>query len=205
MERREGGKERQPDRVARQQRKQLKRARRQGEREKRNEQEESAGNGGNGPEQAEDGERARDEPGREWGTGAARPEQAEDGERARDEPGRESGTGDDRPEQQISAPSLGPNTVIEREPVEERLARHDQSEVDAMGKDKRRPVVGQSYGPSKTRQLALYGVFLAVLAALVVGGIVLVGKLDTPVGKDVPNSAPWSKAGVKQIQPKPIQ
>jgi hypothetical protein len=118
--------------------------------------------------------------------------------------GNGNGNGE-RAEQQISAPSLGPNTVIEREPVEERLARHDQSEVDAMGKDKRRPVVGQSYGPSKTRQLALYGVFLAVLAALVVGGIVLVGKLDTPVGKDVPNSAPWSKPGVKQIQPKPIQ
>src|SRR4051794_41760384 len=121
-------------------------------------------------------------------------------------PSSDDGNGDgERREQQISAPSLGPNTVIEREPVEERLARHDQSEVDAMGKDKRRSVVGQSYGPSKTRQLALYGVFLAVVAALVVGGIVLVGQLDTPVGKDLPNSAPWSKPGVKQIRPKPIQ
>ena len=121
---------------------------------------------------------------------------------------RSSGDGDDdgqRAEQKISAPSLGPNTVIEREPVEERLARHDQSEVDAMGKDKRRPVVGQSYGPSKTRQLALYGVFLAVIAALAVGGIILIGSLDTSVGKNVPNSAPWSKHGVKQVQPKPIQ
>lgn len=104
----------------------------------------------------------------------------------------------------VSAPSVGPNTVIEREPVEERLGRHEQSEVDAMGKDKRRPVVGQSYGPSKTRQLLLYAIFLAVAAAVVIGGIVLVGKLDTPVNK-VPNSAPWSKPGVKQIQPKPIQ
>src|SRR3954452_1846588 len=164
MDRREGGKERQPDRVARQQRKQQKRARRQGEREKRNGRNESAGNDWNGPEQTEDGERARDEPGRESGTGAG------------------------RAEQQISAPSLGPHTVIEREPVEERLARHEQSEVDAMGKDKRRSVVGHSYGPSKTRQLALYGVFLAVVAALVIGVIFLVGQFDTPVGKDVPCS-----------------
>jgi hypothetical protein len=120
--------------------------------------------------------------------------------------GNESGNGNgERAEQKISAPSLGPNTVIEREPVEERLARHDQSEVDAMGKDKRRPVVGQSYGPSKARQLGLYGIFLAVVAAVVIGGIILIGKLDTPVGKDVPNSAPWSKPGAKQIQPKPIQ
>ena len=105
----------------------------------------------------------------------------------------------------VAAPSVGPNTVIEREPVEERLARHEQSEVDAMGLDKRRPVIGQSHGPSMARQFALYGIFLAVTAAIVIGGIILIGKLDTPVGKDVPNSAPWSKPGVKQIKPKPIQ
>ena len=115
------------------------------------------------------------------------------------------GNGAERDEQKISAPSLGPNTVIEREPVEERLARHEQSEVDAMGLDKRRPVIGHSYGPSKARQLGLYGIFLAVVVALVIGGVIVIGKLDTPVGKDVPNSAPWSKPGVKQIKPKPIQ
>jgi hypothetical protein len=118
---------------------------------------------------------------------------------------RDGDTGGKRDEQQISAPSLGPNTVIEREPVEERLARHEQSEVDAMGKDKRRPVVGESHGPSTGRQLALYGAFLAVLAVLVVGGFILVGSLDKSVGKDVPNSAPWSEPGAKQIKPKPIQ
>jgi hypothetical protein len=119
--------------------------------------------------------------------------------------GRDENGGSDREEQQVSAPSLGPKTTIEREPVEERLARHEQSEVDAMGLDKRRPVIGQSYGPSKARQFAVYLGFLAVVAALVVGGIILVGNLDKPVGKDVPNSAPWAKHGVKQIKPKPIQ
>ena len=111
----------------------------------------------------------------------------------------------ERGEQSIAAPSLGPNTMIEREPVEERLARHEQSEVDAMGLDKRRSVVGQSYGPSKARQLVVYLVFLAVVAALVVGGIILVNNLDTSVGKDVPHSAPWANPGAKQIKPKPIQ
>jgi hypothetical protein len=105
----------------------------------------------------------------------------------------------------ITGPSLGPHTVIEREPVEERLARHEQSEVDAMGKDKRRAVVGESHGPSLGRQLALYGIFLAVVTALAVGGYLLIQSNDTGVGKDVPNSAPWSKPGAKQIQPKPIQ
>jgi hypothetical protein len=115
------------------------------------------------------------------------------------------GTGGERAEQKISAPSLGPNTVIEREPVEERLARHEQSETDAMGKDKRREVVGQRHGPSKTRQLALYGAFLLVLVALFVGGLFLVSALDKGVGKDVPNTAPWAKQDARQIQPKPIQ
>jgi|RhiMetdeSRZDD1v2_1073273.scaffolds.fasta_scaffold486738_1 hypothetical protein len=119
--------------------------------------------------------------------------------------GREENGGGDRDEQSVAAPSLGPKTTIEREPVEERLARHEQSQVDAMGLDKRRPVIGQSYGPGKARQFAVYLGFLAVVAALVVGGIILVGSLDKPVGKDVPNSAPWAKHGVKQIKPKPIQ
>jgi len=121
----------------------------------------------------------------------------------RDDEGAGGGAG--RGRQPVTAPSLGPNTVIEREPVAERLAKHDQSEVDAMGRDKRRPVIGQSYGPSKARQFALYGIFLAVVAALVIGGIVLVGKLDTGVGKHVPCSAPWCKGNPKQIKPKPIQ
>src|SRR3954468_18486822 len=95
---------------------------------------------------------------------------------------RSGAEGGDRAEQKISAPSLGPNTVIEREPVEERLARHEQSEVDAMGRDKRRTVVGKKVGPRKTRQLAVYLGALAVVAALVVGGIVLIGALDKPVG-----------------------
>lgn|SRR3954447_18147933 len=132
-------------------------------------------------------------------------EEAKSGSRAAP---RESGNGNgdgQRAEQKISAPSLGPNTVIEREPVEERLARHEQSEVDAVGKDKRRPVVGQSYGPSKTRQLVLYGVFLAVVAVLAFGGYLLIQSQDTGVGKNVPNTAPWSKPGAKQIPPKPIQ
>jgi hypothetical protein len=118
---------------------------------------------------------------------------------------RSGAEGGDRAEQKISAPSLGPNTVIEREPVEERLARHEQSDEDAMGLEKRRSVVGRSYGPSKSRQLVMYLGFLAVAAALVVGGIILIGSLDTSVGKNVPNSAPWSKPGAKQISPKPIQ
>ena len=139
------------------------------------------------------------------GSAEAADEHAEGREDDERDEGREEDGGGDREEQQVSAPSLGPKTNIEREPVEERLARHEQSDVDAMGLDKRRPVIGQSYGPGKARQFAVYLGVLAVVAVLVVGGIILVGSLDKPVGKDVPNSAPWAKHGVKQIKPKPIQ
>ena len=130
-------------------------------------------------------------------------EEAKSGDRPASRAGDE-GSGDDPRQQNVSAPSLGPNTVIERESVEERLSRHEQSEVDAMGLDKRRSVVGQGYGPSKARQFAVYLGFLAVVAALVIGGIILVNSVDTSVGKHIPCSAPWCKSE-KQIKPKPIQ
>jgi hypothetical protein len=102
------------------------------------------------------------------------------------------------------APSIGPDTTIEREPVEERLARHDQSSVDAMGRDKRREVVGQSYGPSFARQAALYLIFVAVVVAIAFGVKLLIDNYDQP-----PNhfaaKAPWAQPGVKQIPPKPLQ
>jgi hypothetical protein len=111
--------------------------------------------------------------------------------RVRDEPG-------------LAAPSLGPNTVIKREPVEERLARHEQSDVDAMGKDKRRAVRGQSYGPSKLRQATLYAIVLAVVAGLAIGAKLVVDSRDTFPSK-VPHSAPWAQPGAKQHPPKPLQ
>jgi hypothetical protein len=99
-----------------------------------------------------------------------------------------------------TAPSIGPNTVIEREPPEERLARHEPSDVDAMGLDKRREVVGQSYGPSTGRQLTMYGIFLAVLAALVIGGKLLADKLDQPPD-EVQDEAVWTG---NDIAPAPV-
>lgn len=90
-----------------------------------------------------------------------------------------------------TAPSIGPNTTIERRPPEERLAEHEQSDVDAMGLDKRREVVGHSYGPSVAKQASLYGIFLAIAAAVVIGFILLAGKLDAPPDH-VEAKAPWT-------------
>jgi hypothetical protein len=107
-------------------------------------------------------------------------------------------------QQEVTAPSVGPNTVIEKEPPEERLGRHEQSSTDAMGLDKRREVVGQSYGPSIARQITIYGVFVAVTVALAIGFILLAGKLDE-APDSYPDLAPWSEPDAKQTPPKPLE
>ena len=104
-----------------------------------------------------------------------------------------------------TAPSIGPHTTIERDDPEERLARHEQSQVDAMGLDKRREVVGGSYGPSFAKQASLYGGVLAVLAALIIGFILLAGKLDQSPD-EVKDEAPWATVpDAPQTPPNPLQ
>jgi hypothetical protein len=157
---------------------------------------------------AKDEESAQDE---ERSGGAEEEENSSDAEAASDGRGSNGsersngGSGAEDQPDHPTAPSLGPNTTIEREPVEERLARHDQSTEDAMGLDKRRQVIGKGYGPSKKRQLTLYGLALAIAAVVLIGLFLLVSALDTPVGKDIPQSAPWAQPHVKQHAPKPLQ
>jgi hypothetical protein len=76
-------------------------------------------------------------------------------------------------------------------PKDEAGAKHEVSEVDAMGLDKRREVVGKSYGPSVARQASMYGIFLAVVAALVIGGKLLADELDQPPD-EIKAEAPWT-------------
>ena len=98
------------------------------------------------------------------------------------------------------APSIGPETVIEKEPPEERLARHEQSDTDAMGLDKRREVVGGSYGASAKRQITVYLSVLVVAALVIVGLVLLVGVADQ--GPDeVEAQAPWAQPGA---DPEPV-
>ncbi len=73
-----------------------------------------------------------------------------------------------------------------------------------MGQDKRREVVGHSYGPSLARQGVLYLVFVVVVVAIGFGVSLLVDKYDQPP-KHFAAEAPWAQPGVKQIPPKPLQ
>ena len=114
--------------------------------------------------------------------------------------------GDDgeKPASEISAPSLGPHTELgEKVPPEERLEKHEQSTVDAMGLDKRRHVSGQQYGASFAKQATIYGVFLAVVVALVIGGKLAADELDQGPEVDE-DKAPWSQPEAVQRPPTPI-
>jgi hypothetical protein len=66
-----------------------------------------------------------------------------------------------------------------------------------MGQDKRRQVVGHSYGPSRRSQVAFFGA-VATVAVVVVGGwLMLVGLFDKPP-THFSDSAPWAKTVANQ-------
>jgi hypothetical protein len=90
-----------------------------------------------------------------------------------------------------TAPSIGPETVIEKEDPEARLARHEQSDTDAMGLDKRRGVIGTAGGPSAGKQVARWAVVACVVAAAAFGAKLLVDDLDKPPEHNEAK-APWA-------------
>jgi hypothetical protein len=67
-----------------------------------------------------------------------------------------------------------------------------RSDVDAMGQDKHRAVVGQRVGASRTKQLAYYGTFLAIVVAGYFGLKIAVDNLDKAPAHDK-DQAPWSQ------------
>ena len=104
----------------------------------------------------------------------------------------------------ITAPSIGPNTTIEKESPQERLARGDQSDTDAMGLDKRREVIGGRYSASPLRQATIYGLVVAVVIGLAFGFKLLADELDQPP-KTVADEAPWAAEDANPRPPDPLQ
>lgn len=91
-----------------------------------------------------------------------------------------------------TAPSAADISKLELMEPSEEAKRHTPSDVDAMGHDKRRAVVGHSYGPSRKSQLIFF-VAVATLLVVVVGGwLALVSAFDNPP-KNGSGHAPWSK------------
>src|SRR3954454_9199861 len=79
-----------------------------------------------------------------------------------------------------TAPSAADITKLEKFEASEEAKRHQPSDVDAMGQDKRREVVGHSYGPSKRSQIMFFVAVAAVLVAIVGGWTLLVSLFDKP-------------------------
>ena len=84
-----------------------------------------------------------------------------------------------------------------RSPPEERLAKHEQSDVDAMGLDKRRAVVGERYGASFAKQARSTACSSSSSSRSLIGGKLAVDELDQ--GPEVnADKAPWSQADAEQ-------
>jgi len=84
-----------------------------------------------------------------------------------------------------------------KERVEHGGERRGPSDVDAMGQDKHRNVVGQRYGLSRARQFLFYGIFLAFVVAAYIGLKAAADSLDKAPAHDT-DQAPWSKPGAPQ-------
>ena len=67
-----------------------------------------------------------------------------------------------------------------------------RSDVDAMGQDKHRTVIGQQYGASRTKQLAYYGTFVAFVIVAYFGLKIAVDHLDKAPAHDK-DQAPWAQ------------
>jgi hypothetical protein len=109
-----------------------------------------------------------------------------------------------------TAPSAADISKLEKFEASEEAKAHEPSSVDAMGEDKRRQVVGHSYGPSKRSQ-ALFFVLVAVIGVVIIGGwMAAVAAFDT-APDEFPDRAPWAKTAStpelqtqQQAAPKPI-
>ena len=74
------------------------------------------------------------------------------------------------------------------------------SDLDAMGKDKRRQVVGHSYGPSRRQQLGFFAIVGMVVLIIYFGAKLMVAEFDQPPATNS-DAAPWSKADAPQLPP----
>jgi hypothetical protein len=91
-----------------------------------------------------------------------------------------------------TAPSAPDIENLEKFEASDEAKAHTPSDVDAMGQDKRRQVVGHSYGPSRKSQLIFFVAVGAVLVFLVGGFFAAVAAFDQPPD-EYPDEAPWSQ------------
>ena len=86
-------------------------------------------------------------------------------------------------------------------PYEDSVA--GRSDVDAMGSDKRRAVIGGQYGASVRKRLIVYGLAVAVAVGLVIVSLTVVSNVDN---KDIAlkDTGPWTEAEGPLEQPRDL-
>ena len=96
-----------------------------------------------------------------------------------------------------TAPSSANIESLEKMDASEEAKAHRPSDVDAMGQDKRRQVIGHTYGPSRRSQLMFFAAVAVVLVLVVGGYMAAIAAFDQP--KDsYADRAPWSAPDTPQ-------
>jgi hypothetical protein len=92
-----------------------------------------------------------------------------------------------------------------RQPPEEQYweEQPSPSDLDAMGLDKRRQVVGGQYGATVRKQLTVYGLFTAFVIGLAIAFLTVVSGVDNRE-IELENTAPWAQSAAPQEAPRDI-
>jgi hypothetical protein len=79
----------------------------------------------------------------------------------------------------------------------------DGNDLDAMGQDKRRPVVGRSYGVPARKRLLFYGIAILAVVLVVIAFLTVIRGVDE---REIPleATAPWAAEDAPQRPPRPI-
>lgn len=78
-----------------------------------------------------------------------------------------------------------------------------RSDLDLMGQDKRRTVVGGQYGATVRKQLTVYGIFIALVVGVGYAAITVVGNID---GAEIPleDTGPWTLGAGAEDPPRDV-
>lgn len=87
--------------------------------------------------------------------------------------------------------------------AEETRGEERNADLDAMGNDKRRQVIGKQYGATVRKRLLVYGVFVGVVVIAVIAFLTVVDSYDNREIK-LEDTAPWTEAGAVASPPRDV-
>src|SRR5690349_10205357 len=77
------------------------------------------------------------------------------------------------------------------------------TDLDAMGNDKRRQVIGEQYGATVRKRLLVYGAFVGVLVVVLIVFLTVVSGYDNR-DIELKDTAPWTQAGATEAAPRDV-